>query len=350
MASRRHLLRLATAVALAASLFSQARSPSAAFAAEPPAASTDPIPPEPDDEQFALDFETSQVLGSIRAEEAYHGVARLTDKRTGLQLIDSRYSALNLFRLFSTNLGMGTPRSMDRQIKVADGSVEIHWAATEAHQGEITARYEVRDPNVVDLSVTVRTLGTYPKYEILLPSYFDNTLVPHVDLKPSARAGKNPDGIDLIVPMVNDVFRGGVLQFPRDALAARLCLDGRWSRSEYGSSVAPFYPVRPYGRCLALVTDPEKRVGVALMADPRHCSAISARYFAENNEDRMTSYTAIDFSLFGCDFLPGDRRTARVRLVLTELDEQLSQPLELYRAFIAEVNDSPDPSQESAPQ
>lgn len=307
-----------------------------------------PAADAPDDEQFALDFETSDFQGSIRAEEAYHGVARLTDKRTGLQLIDSRYSALNLFRLFATNLGMGTPRLMDRQIKVADRSVEIHWPATEAHQGEITARYEVREPNVVDLCVTVHALGTYPKYEILLPNYFDKRLVPHVDLKPSRRAAKNPDDVDLIVPMVNDVFRGGVLQFPRDALAARLSVDGRWSRSEYGSSVAPFYPVRPYGRCLALVTDPEKRVGVALMADPRFCSAISARYFAENDEDRLTSYTAIDFSLFGCDLLPGDRRTARVRLVLTELDEKLSQPLELYREFISEVSDQPDPTQETA--
>jgi len=303
-----------------------------------------------DEEQFALDFETSDVQGSIRAEEAYHGVARLTDKRTGLQLIDSRYSALNLFRLFATNLGMGTPRTMDRQIKVTDRSVEIHWPPSEAHQGEITARYEVREPNVVDLCVTVRALGTYSKYEILLPNYFDKTLVPHVYLKPSRRAG-NPDAeVDLVVPMVNDVFRGGVLQFPRDALAARLSVDGRWSRSEYGSSVAPFYPVRPYGHCLALVTDPEKRVGVALMADPRQCSAISARYFAEDDEDRLTSYTAIDFSLFGSDFLPGDRRTARVRLVLTELDEQLSQPLEFYREFIAEVSGPSDSSQETAPE
>jgi hypothetical protein len=348
MTSRQHLLRPTAAVALGAALIFQAGWPSVALAAESADESTSPGVPEPDDEQFALDFETSDLQGSIRAEEAYHGVARLTDKRTGLQLIDSRYSALNLFRLFSTNLGMGTPRTMDRQIKVAERSVEIHWAATEAHQGEITARYEVRDPNIVDLSVTVQTLGTYPKYEILLPNYFNNTLVPHVSLKPSRRAGDPDADVNLVVPMVNDVFRGGVLQFPRDALAARLCLDGRWSRSEYGSSVAPFYPVRHYGRCLAVVTDPEKRVGVALMADPRHCSAISARYFAEDDEDRMTSYTAIDFSLFGCDFLPGDRRTARVRLALTELDEQLSQPLELYRAFIAEVNDSPDPSQESA--
>jgi hypothetical protein len=307
-----------------------------ALAAEPPAG-----------EQFALDFETSQMRGSIRAEEAYHGVARLTDKRTGLQLIDPRYSALNLFRLFSTNLGMGTPREMDRKIDVGERSVEIRWAPNEAHQGEITARYEVRDPNVVDLSVTVRAVGTYSEYEILLPSYFDKTLVPHVYLKPSRRAGSGDAEVDRVVPMVNDVFRGGVLQFPRDALAARLALDGRWSRSEYASSVAPFYPVRHYGYCLALVTDPDKRVGVVLMADPRHCSAISARYFAEDEQDRMTSYTAIDFSLFGCDLLPGDQRTVRVRLVLTELDEELSQPLALYREFISELN-NPSDSPETA--
>jgi len=144
------------------------------------------------------------------------------------------------------------------------------------------------------------------------------------------------------------VFRGGVLVFPRDAHSARMCLDGRWSRSEYTMPVAPFYPVRHYGRCLAVVTDPGKKVGAVVMADPRRCAAISARYYSENDEDRLTSYTAIDFSLFGEDFLPGDRRTARVRLVLTELDDGLSQPLELYRAFLSETEGRLDSSGENA--
>ena len=49
--------------------------------------------------------------------------------------------------------------------------------------------------------------------------------------------------------------------------------------------------------------------------------------------DRMTDYSAFDFSLFGDDLVPGSTRTVRMRLVLTEVDEEMSQPLAQYRAF-----------------
>jgi hypothetical protein len=72
------------------------------------------------------------------------------------------------------------------------------------------------------------------------------------------------------------------------------------------------------------------------MANPRHVFAISARYHATNDADRLTPYSAFDFSLFGDDLLPGDERTAQVRLVLTTLDQEMSQPLKLYEDFLAE--------------
>jgi hypothetical protein len=48
----------------------------------------------------------------------------------------------------------------------------------------------------------------------------------------------------------------------------------------------------------------------------------------------MTPYSAFDLSLFGDDLLPGDERTVRVRLALTALDDDLSQPLAMYRKFM----------------
>ena len=72
----------------------------------------------PNDSQTSFDFETEQIQGTIRVDGAYHGVTRLVDKQTGRQVIDPRYSALNLFRLFSVNQGMGQPRTMERTIQV----------------------------------------------------------------------------------------------------------------------------------------------------------------------------------------------------------------------------------------
>ena len=283
-----------------------------------------------------FNFDTTTMSGSITADGAYHGVTHLVDKRSGRELTDKRYSALNLFRLFSVNLGMGTPRSMERKLMATKTAVEITWPATEAHQGEITARYEVRDPDTIDLNVTLRVRGTYAGYELLMPSYFDKVMLPHVYLKRRPISTK-PTDVDLVVPMFSEVFRGCGLVFPRDAHAAKRPFDGRWERSEYKMPTAPFLPMRHYAHPLAFMTDPEKKLAIVLMMRREGCSAISARYFSERDEERAASYSAFDFLVFGDDLLPGDERTAKIRLVLTPLDREMSQPLKLHEKFLAET-------------
>lgn len=283
----------------------------------------------------AFEFQTETIQGTICLDGAYHGVTRLMDRRTGRQLIDPRYSALNLFKLMAVDQAMGMPRTMERKTRVSAESLEVTWAPTDAHQGVVTARYEVRPPNAVDLTVTVRSLGTYPGYEVFVSSYFDKTLRPNVYLQPSVRGPATPD-CELVAPVLNDVFRGTVLVFPRDAHAARRCLDGRWDRSEGKTPTVQMCPVRRYRHCLALLSDPDNRLGVVLMSDPRHCYAISTRYHAEEEKQRLTNYSAFDFSLFGEDLLPGDERTARIRLAVVPLGGDPLLPLTLYRAFLAE--------------
>ena len=282
-----------------------------------------------------FDFETAQMQGTVRLDGKYHGVTGLIDKRTGKQVIDPRYSALNLFRLFSVNQGMGQPRTMERTTHVSSDWIEVKWPATDGHKGEITARYEVSSPNTIDLTVTVQVHGSYRGYELFLSSYFDKALRPHVYLKPQRRAGAEAEP-ELVLPTVNDVFRGTVLVFPRDVHAARRCLDGRWERNEWGAPTVQMCPARHYGHCLAFLTDAESPLGVVLMSHPRYCYAISTRYHADDDADRLTTYSAFDLSLFGNDLLPGDQRTVKVRLAVTELDDAWSQPLGLYRAFLSE--------------
>ncbi|MCA9170758.1 MAG: hypothetical protein KDB23_23935 [Planctomycetales bacterium] len=291
----------------------------------------------PNETTKTYDFDTDHVAGSIRADGAYHGVSRLVHKASGIQVIDPRYSALNIFRLFSVNLGLGTPRHWTREIRATETSVEIRWAATDAHQGTILARYEVREPGDVDLTVTLESLGTYSGYELLLPSYFDPSMIPHVYLKRRA-VGATPPDIDLVVPRFSEVFRGCSLVFPRDAHTARFPLDGRWNRSEYKMSVAPFFPVRHYGYPFMFVTDRDKTIAAVMMMRRDDCSAISSRYYSERIEERAASYSAMDFLVFGRDVLPGNVLTARVRLSLTSLDTELSQPLKLHQQFLGETS------------
>lgn len=289
-------------------------------------------------DQQVLEFDTPEIEGTIRLDGAYHGVTRLVDKRSGRQVIDPRYSALNLFKLMSVNLMMGQPRQMERTVQIGPDWAEIRWPKTDMHRGEVVARYEVRPHGAVDLIVTVRSEGTYPAYETFLSSYFDKTLQPHVYLK--TRDGKSSD---LVLPMANDVFRGTVLVFPRDMPSARHCLDGRWDRSEGGVPVVQMCPVRCYAHCLAMLVDREKTLAVLLMARPGDCYAFSTRYFADDDADRLTTYSAFDFSLFGADFVPGAERSVRIRLAVTPLDAESTQPLQLYQQFLSEPSFSAQP-------
>lgn len=291
------------------------------------------LTPSGDGDSFT--FETDLMRGTIRLDGRYHGVTQLTDKRTGKQVIDPRYSALNFFKLMSVNLVMGEPRGMERTIQSAAHWVEVKWAATPSHQGELTARYEVVAPNAIDLTLTVRSNGTYRDYEVFMPSYFDKNFRPYVYLqKRDYSSNRDRQSAELVLVRYNPVFRGTVVVFPRDAHVAGLCIDGRWDRSEWDRPTVQMCPMRPYARCLALLTDEQKQLGIVLMSRPGDCYAISTRYHADEEANRLTSYSAFDLSLFGDDMIPGYERTVKVRLALTPLDDALSEPLDMYQAFL----------------
>jgi hypothetical protein len=228
----------------------------------------------------------------------------------------------------SVNRLMGLPRDMERTIATDHNSVRVTWQATETHSGEISAQYEVVAQNAIDVTVTIKSQGTYEDYELFMSSYFDRALRPHVHLQSPRGKARS-----LVVPTVNDVFRGTLLVFPRDAHAARRGLDGRWE-----PHTIQLCPVRHYLHCMAYLTDPDNRVAVVLMSRPRDCYAISTRYHAEEDADRLTDYSAFDLSLFGNDLLPGQEQSVTVRLAFTAPGDDHSGPLELYRAFLAETD------------
>jgi hypothetical protein len=172
----------------------------------------------------------------------------------------------------------------------------------------------------------------YAGYEVFLTNYFDKRFVPHVYLAPH----RADSAVGPVVPMVSDIIRGTLPVFARDALAARRSVDGRWERNERNASVVQMCPVRHYRYCLAVMADPRSDLGVVLMAHPQDCYAISTRYHAADEADRLTTYSAFDLSLFGDDFVPDDARTVKVRLALTPLDKERSQAVTLYKSFIAQ--------------
>jgi hypothetical protein len=283
-------------------------------------------------------FETEAMMGRIAPQGAYHGISQLRDKVSGRELIHPKYSALNLFRLLAVNQGMGEPRYMKRSVSSDGDAVTVRWAATEGHLGALEATYTVRAPATIDLTVKARTQGSYAGYEVFLSSYFEPILRPFVYLK-VGRYGVAGQEQERVCPMVNDVFRGTVIVFPRDSHMARRCVDGRWDRNEYGAPTVQMCPVRFYSLPLAYLADEDQGRAVVLMAEEQNCASISTRYHAEDQARRMTDYSAFDFSLFGRDMLPEDEVRVRLRLTLVSLTDEgdaAIQALEAFRRELAE--------------
>ncbi len=285
-----------------------------------------------------FEFETAEMRGSLRGEspdpekDIRHGVNYLVHKPTGVSIVHPKYSALNLFRLFATHLGMGQPRTMKRTLHADGNKLHIRWDPTPEHHASIDAIYEVKEPNVIDLSITVRSNAAYEDYEIFLSNYFDPPLLAHVYLA-TDRYDRSPGKEELVAPQVNPVFRGVGLVYARDAHAARRCVDGRWERRELGCPTAQFHPQRDYAVPVAFQADLQHRVAAVLMSTPQDCFAVTSGYNTADPNDAWKNQNPLYLSLFGDDFLPGDERTVHARLVLTALDEKLSQPLALYRAY-----------------
>jgi hypothetical protein len=100
--------------------------------------------------------------------------------------------------------------------------------------------------------------------------------------------------------------------------------------------VVQMCPVRHYAHCVAVQADAESGLGVVLMSDPRWCYAISTRYHADTDADRLTTYSAFDLSLFGADAVAGAEMHAKVRLAIVRLDENWDNVLAAYQEFVSD--------------
>ena len=295
-----------------------------------------------DAENSVYTFETSELRGALRAQspdpqvDIRHGISDLVHKPSGVSIIHPKYSALNLFRLFATHSGLGEPRLFERTVSVDGDTLTVHWGPADEHFASIEAVYQIKEPNLIGLTITVTAEATYESYEIFLSNYFDPPLLAHVYVA-TDRYTREPGSEELIAPQENPVFKGMGLVYTRDAHAARRCVDGRWERKEMGHPTAQFRPQREYAVPVAFQADMEKRVAAVLMSRPEDCFAVTSGYNTDDPEDAWKVQNPLYLSLFGSDFVPGTERTAHVRLAITALDDEMSQPLALFRQFLADV-------------
>ncbi len=299
-------------------------------------------------EEKVYAFETDEIQGVLRPgnEFPHHGLTHLVHKATGIEFVHPLYAILNLYRFMhrdpaggaatGMDSDLGNPRQGERHVEADASSVTLRWALQAPTHPEMAIRYEIVEPATIDMTVTVTPNAIAHDFEALLACYFDPVHVPHVYLARDRfeledEPGLYADEPELAPVNVNPVFRGGVLAYPRDEDAVGISVDGRWR------DIARFSPMRRYKLPVCFQADRQQRVAAVLMSRPDDCFAVSSGYDSPDARDRFHKHNPLYLSLFGGTLEPGVERTARARLVVTELDETFSQPLEHYAAFLAET-------------
>lgn len=297
-------------------------------------------------EEKVYAFETAEIQGTLRPgnEFPHHGLTHLVHKATGIEFVHPLYAILNLYRFMhravdgasGMDSDLGNPRQGERDVEADASSVTLRWALQDPAHPEVAIRYEVLEPATIDMTVTVTPNAAAHDFETLLACYFDPIHVPHVYLARDRFELEDEPGLfadepELAPVNVNPVFRGGVLVYPRDEDAVGVSVDGRWR------DIARFSPVRRYKVPVCFQADRQQRVAAVLMSRHDDCFAVSSGYDSPDEKDRFHKHNPLYLSLFGGTLEPGVVRTARARLVVTELDEGLSQPLEHYAAFLEET-------------
>ncbi len=288
------------------------------------------MPFAPDETSGRWRFETEEMEGLLEPMGARHGIKTLTHKATGVDVVHPRYDVLNLFLLFAQNRCMGAARDYEREVEVEGDALRVHWEANETHRAELTAVYEIAGPNLIDLTVTVRSEWPYPAYEVFLSNYFDPSMDPYVYLQGSPYVDP-PDVPQWVGTECNEVFVGTGLVFPRDFHAARNPVDGRWTSIW---ALFQWNPQRFYELPLCLQVGPKTGVAGVLMSRPEDCFAVVSGYTNAHPDDPFGNQNPLYLSLFGDDLSPGDERTAHVRFAVIELDQAMQRPLELYAEFV----------------
>lgn len=284
----------------------------------------------PGREPGLFEFETTDLQGVLQADGATHGIRSLRHRaHPDREVVNPRWYLLNLYRLLATDALLGEARTGPHKGRLVEGGLEVTWAPTPGCAVSIRTRYEVRDPNLVDLMIVLRTEASYPAFELFVASYFVRAFVPHVFVQRT----RHEQGAGMPVhihPTVNDITQGCYHAFPRDPDGARRFYDGRW---EHGPHPIHFTATRHYAYPMGLYADPVSRLACAVFSRRDDCFGVGTTYAHDDPTDDVAGHNSLYFSLFGEDTTTGWMKTTRLRLVLAEAvahDEELVRQYEQF--------------------
>ena len=143
-----------------------------------------------------------------------------------------------------------------------------------------------------------------------------------------------PEQIRIIdQPMIHGIWPF----FPRDEAGANLLTDGRHQKGRWYWRMAIG---RRYAVPLSFVS--KDSVDVLLMGRPEDVYAVGATYKGDAENDNVAGHHSLYLSLFGEDFKAGEGRHTQVRMIIDDFGSDPEKHMELYRAFLSEMELKPN--------
>ncbi len=263
-------------------------------------------------------FDTGVLKGLLGAGGKSLGLQPVTHVASDVQMAGA-FGILSPYRLLTSDARFGTA-AWDWASKselTPDGAVRVHWSPDKEHPLELTGVYRWAAGDALDLELTVKPQRELRQFELFLASYVNGFPASLAYVRQSASG--NAAG-----RFMEAVKSGGDWQtFPRDAAAAAIFSDGRWSRPPNPVT----WKIMPrLAAPLALRRDAKSGLVAILMSRPSDCFAVSMPYGEEGHR-------SVYLSLFGHDLKAGQAASAGARMVVGK-DISEERAVELYRAHL----------------
>lgn len=240
---------------------------------------------------------------------------------------------LNFYRVLVRGGYLTELREEEAIVRPEVDGITLIWEPSIRMQAEVTARFIFREPNIIDMDLSVESLTHYPDFEILLSAYMGpgfegGAYVAKKEFEPS-----EPEQIRIVdQPMIHGIWPF----FPRDEAGAHLLTDGRHQKGRWYWRMAIG---RRYGMPLAFSSNAD--VDVLLMGRPEDVYAVGASYKGDPETDGVARHRSLYLSLFGEDFQPGEGRRTRMRMIIDDFGGDPETHAALYQAFLNEVQSIP---------
>lgn len=241
---------------------------------------------------------------------------------------------LNFFRVLIRGGYLTELRAEKPVVEPEKDGVTLTYPPTIRRQAKIIVRFIFREPNIIDMDLSLETLNNYPGFEILLsaylaPGFVSGAYVAEDEFGPVVM----PEQIRITdQPMIHGVWPF----FPRDEAGANLLTDGRHQKGRWYWRMAIG---RRYGMPMAFFSKGE--VDVLLMGRPEDVYAVGATYEGDAETDSIAAHRSLYLSLFGEDLVAGEGRRTQMRMIVGEFGSAPEKHAALYQTFLEEVESEP---------